>query len=275
MNPEKRSLGTLLGAAGRALCYLLLFVLSQTLISVVYTLTAQLYTMLNPGSGIDPIELVLSCTDQISLISGAATLIILAAFFLLRRKNPLKEVGFLTTRGRLVFMGAGLASIFYLATTFILGLLPQHWLEGYIEASAALNEAGLLMVLSSVIMAPLVEEVIFRGLILTRLNRAMPGWLAVLVTALIFGVCHGQVVWMAYAFVLGTVFGFLALRARSIWPSLAAHLIFNGIGQLAVFLEDRALNPLPALLALAGAGVLICAATLIFSLTHPKTASAT
>ena len=273
MKSEKRTVGSLLGAAGRALCYLLLFLISQTLISVIYTLTAQIYTMINPGSNIDPIALVFACTDQISLISGVATLIVLAAFFLLRRKNPLKEMGFLPTRGRLVFLGIGLAPLLYLATTLILGLLPQHWLDEYAEASAALNDTGLLMTVATVIVAPLVEEIIFRGLILTRLHRGMPGWLAVLVTALVFGVCHGQVVWMAYAFVLGAIFGFIALRARSIWPSLTAHLIFNGIGQLAAFLEHSALDPWPALLALAGAGLLICAATLIFSLTHPVKAA--
>ena len=90
-----------------------------------------------------------------------------------------------------------------------------------------------------------------------------------LVTALAFGVCHGQIVWIAYAFVLGTIFGFMALRARSIWPSLTAHLIFNGIGHLSAVLEDRALDPWPFLLAAAGAGFLLFAATLIFALTHP------
>jgi len=269
MTPKKRTAGQVLGSLGRALCYLLLFLLSQTLVSLGYTLTAQLYATLNPGSGLDPMELVLSCTDQISLISGAATLVVLAAFFLLRRKNPLKECGFLRTRGRLVFLGIGLAPVLYIATTFVLGLLPEHWMEGYLEASSVLGESGLLMILSTVVMAPLVEEVIFRGLILTRLRRAIPGWVAVLVTALLFGVCHGQVVWMAYAFVLGSLFGFLSLGARSIWPSLAAHLIFNGIGQFAVFLEDRAVDPWFPLLMLAGLGALICIATLIFSLTHP------
>ena len=269
MKSEKRTVGALLAGAGKALCYLLLFLLMQTLFSLAYTLTAQIYATLNPGSGIDPIELVLACTDQISLLSGAATLIFLAVFFLLRRKNPLKECGFLATRGRQVFMAAGLAPILYLATTLILGALPQEWLEDYMEASAALNDTGLLMMLATVIFAPLVEEIVFRGLVLTRLRRGMPGWLAVLITALAFGVCHGQIVWIAYAFVLGTIFGFMALRARSIWPSLTAHLIFNGIGHLSAVLEDRALDPWPFLLAAAGAGFLLFAATLIFALTHP------
>ena len=269
MKSKKRTVGALLAGAGTALCYLLLFLLMQALVSLAYTLTAQIYTMLNPGSGIDPVELVLACTDQISLFSGAATLIFLAAFFQLRRKNPLKECGFLATRGRLVFMAAGLTPILYLVSILILNALPQELLEDYMEASATLKDTGLLMMLSAVIFAPLVEEIVFRGLVLTRLRRGMPGWLAVLVAALVFGVCHGQIVWIAYAFVISTVFGFIALRARSIWPSLTAHLIFNGIGHLSAVLEGRALDPWPFLLAAAGIGFLLFAATLIFVLTHP------
>ena len=269
MTPNNRTAGQVFGSLGKALCYLLLFLLTQSLVSIGYTLTAQLYATLNPGSGLNPTELVTSCIDQISLISGAAALIILAAFFLLRRKNPLKECGFLRTRGRLVFLGVGLAPVLYLAIISVLGLLPEHWMEDYLEASSVLSETGILMVLSSVVMAPLVEEVIFRGLVLTRLHRGIPGWLAVLITALLFSVCHAQVVWMAYAFVLGVLFGFLSLGARSIWPSLAAHLVFNGIGQFVVFLEERAVDSQFPLLMLAGLGALICIATLIFSLTHP------
>lgn len=269
MTQKPRTAGTIFAALGRAVCYLFLFILAQTLVTVIYTLTIQLYTMLNPGSGIDLMGLIFACTDQISIISGAVTLVILAVFFLLRRKNPLKESGLLRTHGRYVFIGCGIAPIFYTVVTVVLGLLPDAWLADYAEASAALNQEGFLMVVATVIGAPIVEEVIFRGLILSRLNRALPGWLAVLLSALLFGVCHGQVVWIAYAFVLGVVFGFLALRARSIWPTLAAHLVFNGIGQLMVQLENSSLNPTAVLLALAGAGAAVCIITFIFIRTHP------
>lgn len=277
MTSKPRTAGQIFAELGRALCYLFLFILSQTLVSVVYTLTIQLYSMLNPGIQIDLLALVMACTDQISIVSGAITLVVLAAFFLLRRKNPLKETGFRFAHGRYVFLGCGIAPVFYTAVTIVLGLLPEAWLEDYAEASAALNQEGILVVIATVIIAPVVEEVIFRGLILSRLSRALPGWLAVLISALLFGVCHGQIVWVAYAFVLGVVFGFLSLRARSIWPSLVAHLFFNGIGQLMVLLESRSIDPTSTLLILAGAGVVACVITLIFIRTHPlpKTSSAT
>lgn len=269
MTPEKRTAGTVFAALGKAICYLFLFLLCQILISGVYTLAASLYGMLNPGIAIDPIDLVYACTDQISLFSAIAALVILSAFFLLRRKNPLREVGFRATRGRFVFTAAAVTPLLYVAVSFVLALLPAAWMEDYAEASAALGQTGVLMVIATVVAAPLVEEVIFRGLVLSRLSRVMPGWLAVLISALAFGLCHGQIVWMAYAFVLGLIFGFMALRARSVWPSFVAHLLFNGIGQLAVYLPETETASLLFMAILLAVGAISCVITAVFRSFHP------
>ena len=274
MESKKLTAGALFGSLGRALCYLLLFILCQTLISVVYSLTISLYSLLNPGLTLDPMELIFSCTDQIALISGLATLIILAAFFLLRRKNPLRETGFHATHGRFVFTAIAVTPLLYAAVSLVLGLLPEAWMAEYAEASASLNQKGVLITVATVLVAPLVEEIIFRGLILSRLNRVLPGWLAVLLSALLFGVCHGQAVWMAYAFVLGVIFGFFALRSHSIWPSLCAHILFNGIGQIAVYVPETDAAVSLFYLGLLGCGAVLCIAVFLFRALRPLRKSA-
>lgn len=238
MEPKKRTAGAVFAALGKAVCYLMVFLLSQTLVSAGYALTASLYTTMNPELGIDPIELTMACTDQISLISGLLTLLILAVFFLLRRKDPLREVGIRAARGQCVCAAGAVTPILYAVVIFVLSLLPEAWMESYMDAAESLSQTGVLITVATVAVAPVVEEVIFRGLILSRLRNALPGWLAVVLSALIFGVCHGQIVWICYAFLLGLVFGLMALRSGSIWPSLLAHVIFNGIGQFASYLPD-------------------------------------
>ena len=269
MEEKKLTAGAFFGSVGRALCYLLLFVLCQGLVSVVYSLTFTLYSMLNPGLPLNPMDLIFACTDQISLISGLATLIILSAFFLLRRKNPLRETGFCATHSRFVFTAIAVTPLLYAAVSLILGTLPESWMEEYAEAAASLNQKGVLITVATVLAAPLVEEIIFRGLVLSRLSRVLPGWLAVLLSALLFGVCHGQIIWMAYAFVLGVIFGFFALRSKSIWPSLCAHILFNGIGQIAVYVPatDTAINLF--YLGLLGCGVVLCIAAGLYAHFHP------
>ncbi len=269
MDPQKRTVGQVLAGLGKAICYLFLFLLCQALISSVFALAASLMAMLDPGLGIDPMELVYACTDQISLFSAIATLVILIAFFLLRRKPPLREVGFLATRGRFVWTAAAITPLLYVAVSLVLSLLPAEWMEDYAEASAALDQTGVLMILATVVAAPLVEEIIFRGLVLSRLRRVMPGWLAVLLSALAFGVCHGQIVWICYAFVLGLIFGTMALRSRSIWPSFVAHVLFNGIGQLAVYLPETDTAALLFSVLLIGTGIVASLIVALFRIFHP------
>lgn len=238
MESKKTTAAHVLAALGKALCYLLLFLLSQVLVTVAYSLTATIYTLLNPDLNIDAIELALSCTDQISLISGLLTLVLLAVFFLLRRKNPIAEAGIHRTRIRCVCAAGAVTPFFYAVIIFIMSMLPESWLDSYAQAASALEQTGILMAIATVLVAPVVEEVIFRGLILSRLHRAMPGWLAVVISALLFGLCHGQIVWICYAFALGLVFGLMTLRSGSLWPSLLAHIFFNGIGQFSGLLPD-------------------------------------
>lgn len=274
MEEKKLTAGAFFGSVGRALCYLLLFLLCQALVSGMYSLTISLYSMLNPGLSLDPVELIFACTDQISLISGLATLIILAAFFLLRRKNPLRESGFRTTHGRFVFTAIAITPLLYAAISLILSLLPEVWMDGYAEAAASLSQKGILVTVASVLVAPLVEEVVFRGLVLSRLSRVIPGWLAVLLSALLFGVCHGQIVWITYAFVLGVILGFFALRAKSVWPSLCAHILFNGIGQIAVYIPENDTSVNLFYLGLFGCGAVLCIAVFLFRALRPLRKSA-
>lgn len=102
---------------------------------------------------------------------------------------------------------------------------------------------------------------IFRGLIQSRLAHALPGWPAVVLSALLFALCHGQPVWMGYAFVLGMVLGIMAWRADSILPSILTHIVFNAIGQVLSLPQFEQANGLVILAVLAAAGAVACLLT--------------
>ena len=242
MNEEKKvSAAAVLLALLKAGCYLLLFLGAQMLVTVAFTAILALLAISNGGSP-NPDALltdVLAYTPHITLFSALLTIIILVIFFLVRKKNPLQEVGLVKTDLSLVGASAAITPALYTVVMLVMGLLPESLLEDYAQASAGLSDTGLLALLATVIGAPLVEEVIFRGLIQSRLERAMPGWLAAVISALVFGLCHGQIVWIVYAFVLGMIFGRMRQCCRSILPSLAAHFVFNLIGHLAVALEPH------------------------------------
>lgn len=90
-----------------------------------------------------------------------------------------------------------------------------------------LDEPSLILVLYSVLIGPVCEELIFRGLTLKYAKRAMPFWVANFLQALLFGVFHMNMIQGVYAFVVGIVLGFICEKSRSIYPSMLFHILFN------------------------------------------------
>lgn len=259
-NERKSALGNLMMALLKAGCYLLLFLGCQLLVSLAVTVIVTLLTMVDGTISYElAMEQALSKSALISLLSSVLTLAALVIFFLARKKNILREVGLAKTDLSQVGAAAAITPALYLLVSLVLALFPQSMLDDYNAASAPLGDTNITLFLATVLAAPLVEEAIFRGLIQSRLERAMPAWLSGLVAALLFGLCHGQILWIIYAFLLGFLFSRMRMTSRSILPSLAAHFVFNLIGFLMVALEP-VLSPEAmsgAILAFSVAGLII------------------
>ena len=253
----------ILAALGKAIAYLALYLGSQILVSAGFSIWATLAVIMETGSVdlLQILEKVLACTNLISLISNLASLVFLLLFFLLRGKNPLREFQ-LHPVPPLAAAGAfSLAPLLYAAVTLVLSLLPAAWMADYIQVSSSLDETGLLPFLAIVLAAPAAEEVVFRGLIQSRLARALPGWAAVVLASLIFGLCHGQAVWVGYAFLIGMVLGLMTWRTGSILPSILTHFTFNAIGQILSLPQFEQVDGLAVLAVLAFAGAIACLLT--------------
>lgn len=230
----------LLLALLKALCYLTLFLGAQVLVMLPVAIASVIRSAIE-GAMVDQetlTQLLIEQSMAFSLIANMLTLFIVMAFYLIRRKRFSEALWLRRVEAPTLWTGAALAPALYLAVSMVLLVLPQSWMESYNEASSGITSGGVMGVLAVVAAAPIVEEVIFRGLIMTRLSRAMPGWLAVVLSAAIFGACHGDPVWFGYTFPLGVFFGFIDLRAGSIWPSVLGHVAFNAIGQVLDVLPD-------------------------------------
>ena len=85
--------------------------------------------------------------------------------------------------------------------------------------------------------APICEEVFFRGFVLMGLSRGMPpGW-AILISSLLFAIAHGDPGSFAVLFIIGLALAFLRWRTRSLWPSILLHTLNNGLGALLIVLS--------------------------------------
>jgi len=137
--------------------------------------------------------------------------------------------------------------------------------------SYAMDEAVLPKILFMVILAPLMEELVFRRFLIDRM-RPYGERLAVLVSALAFGLFHGNVAQFFYAFALGLVFAYVYLRTGRLRYSAALHMFINFMGSvLAPALLARGGESDPAFLAYSGV-VLVLAVTgaVLFALQLPR-----
>jgi len=136
------------------------------------------------------------------------------------------------------------------------GQVVWHWL--YPEAPAPLhvvlqalfqNAWGVWgtvhLVVGAVLVAPLVEELFFRGVLLQALCLQFKlGWVAVAVSAVAFGGVHAQPQDVLPLVTMGVVLGYLRLRTGALWPCMLVHALFNARTMLFVILEPDVMNEL-------------------------------
>ena len=99
------------------------------------------------------------------------------------------------------------------------------------QGQLGLGEALLLVAL----LPAVAEEVTFRGVVLAGLRRSGSRWIAVLGSALVFGLFHINPYHVAAASLIGVLLGWVALESGSILPGILIHLVNNG----AQVLQDR------------------------------------
>lgn len=225
-------------AIGKAVCYLLLFFGWQFIVTMGYT-SSIMYDAMAQGWDMYTIyDMVYAKVMEISAISGLLTLASVVLFMKIRRRSLRQELWLRPVPAPLLGWCAGLAFCMYWLVSLVLSLLPESMMAGYLEASSGVSETGFLAIVSTAIIAPVVEEVIFRGLIYTRLQRAMRPVTAVLVSAFVFAFCHGQAIWFCYAYILGLVFAHLTRMTNSIVPAVLMHVVFNSTNELLLILGD-------------------------------------
>jgi membrane protease YdiL (CAAX protease family) len=111
----------------------------------------------------------------------------------------------------------------------LMSLFPKH----YFTDLGEMIGSGVWSIVTSVVLAPVLEEIFFRGLLLEHLRRHVPAWQAVLAVALFFGLAHLDNWPQAInAAVLAVVMGYIYVRTGSLTVVIVVHAINNGIAYL-------------------------------------------
>ena len=95
-------------------------------------------------------------------------------------------------------------------------------------------------IISIAIMAPLVEELLFRGAIQGHLLRkGMKPVYAILIASAVFGIVHMNPIQIPFAFAIGMIFGWLYYRTGSVVPGMIGHFINNSIATIQMALLSK------------------------------------
>lgn len=99
----------------------------------------------------------------------------------------------------------------------------------YTELSEAtmVGQPVWLLILTVGVLAPVAEELVFRGLVFRRMKDWMKPGLAIVLSSLIFGLYHGNMVQFLYATLMGIMLAVIYNRTGTLWTSILAHVTAN------------------------------------------------
>lgn len=100
--------------------------------------------------------------------------------------------------------------------------------ETYQTTSQSIYGASVFIQLSGVaFLAPMAEELVYRGMLYRRMRNMLPVWMSILGSAIIFGVNHGNLVQFIFAFITGAVMAYLYEIYHSLKASVLFHVVLN------------------------------------------------
>jgi membrane protease YdiL (CAAX protease family) len=149
------------------------------------------------------------------------------------KKNPLKAINARRIEKPVLILPTIIVSmLFYTLGIFLTSLIQSYLSVIHLKtevpdfAMPTQPAAIVFYILMICVFAPLLEEFIFRGLILQSL-RKFGDVFAIVISAMLFGLMHGNLLQAPFAFIAALAFGYFVIKLNSIWVSVIAHCFIN------------------------------------------------
>lgn len=169
-------------------------------------------------------------TGIILLISAVLTLLIYFIVEKVKKSSIFKEADIKPATGKQIGLSVvgALGAMFFMNFMLTILPIPQDLLGDLTSGVSKLTAYPFWQaILANALLIPIMEEVLFRGYIFSRLEKAMPSIVAALISSVVFGICHGGLVWAIWAFILGMFICVVRIKSRSIVPGIIIHIIMN------------------------------------------------
>lgn len=164
-------------------------------------------------------------------------------FFLKLIRRQFSDLGFVKPLKRYLGLGFAIGIVLFLSIgllgnvlTKIIGTPPPQSFAIAVNGASSVWEFALLVVLGGIV-APIREEMLFRGLIYPPLRQGFGRAKGMLLTGLFFATLHFDVVRFIPLFLGGMVLTWLYERSSSIWPTVVAHGTWNILMAVALWIQ--------------------------------------
>jgi membrane protease YdiL (CAAX protease family) len=141
---------------------------------------------------------------------------------------------YFTAQG-LGYISAAFGGMLIAILTLVFGQQMTAFTSGLEQTMSQTDTLMAVIIIQSVLFAPIMEEIIFRGIILGSLSR-YDRTFAIIISALMFGATHGNLQQAVYATAVGLVLGAVSLRYRSIVPAVIAHIFVNAFASVSALI---------------------------------------
>ena len=166
----------------------------------------------------------------LSLISVISMLLTVAAGLKLRKDWRLKTSSFPIP---VIFLSILFIIAMHILIDPLSEILPIP--ESLIKAFHTLLSQPYAAFFVIVISAPVLEEILFRGIILDGYLKNYKPWQGIIVSAFLFALLHGNLAQGIGAFGMGILFGWVYWKTNSIIPSVLLHFINNAVAFIGIF----------------------------------------
>jgi membrane protease YdiL (CAAX protease family) len=150
-----------------------------------------------------------------------------------------KTLGFVNFKPSVLGAGFGLLFAFYFFNGLYGYLLDHFGLQIQTDLTPVLRQLSSPwpLFVTTVLVAPVVEETFFRGFVFGGLSSRYDWRWAAAISAALFAAAHMEITFFIPAFVLGYLLAYLYQRSNSIWPGMIIHMLVNALAMTLAFLR--------------------------------------
>jgi membrane protease YdiL (CAAX protease family) len=195
------------------------------------------------GFSVGILQLAQINIDPGVLVGLAEMLLLLPVWWFAIRKYHVgwDTVGLRDFRTQALGVGCGLMIASSLFNVVYSAIISQFGLESNQNLAPLLAglDTPVWLLISGVVVAPVVEEIFFRGFVYAGLRQRFDWKTAAVLSAFLFALVHLQPAMIPPIFILGLIFAYLYHRSQSIWPAIIMHVSTNALALGAAYLMSQ------------------------------------